>query len=54
MGKAAGGPLMRALTGVFETMPNSILVKPDGSEHTIAVENRTTVMEAGRDANLGM
>ena len=35
-------------------MPNIILVKPDGSEHTIAVENGTTVMEAGRDANLGI
>ena len=35
-------------------MPNIIFVKPDGSEHTIAVENGTTVMEAGRDANLGI
>ena len=35
-------------------MPNIILVKPDGSEHTIAVENGTMVMEAGRDANLGI
>ena len=35
-------------------MPNIIFVKPDGSEHTIVVENGTTVMEAGRDANLGI
>ena len=35
-------------------MPNIIFFKPDGSEHTIAVENGTTVMEAGRDANLGI
>ena len=35
-------------------MPNIIFVKPDGSEHMIAVENDTTVMEAGRDANLGI
>ena len=35
-------------------MPNIIFVKPDESEHTIAVENGTTVMEAGRDANLGI
>ena len=35
-------------------MPNIIFVKPDGSEHAIAVANGTTVMEAGRDANLGI
>ena len=35
-------------------MPDIIFVKPDGSEHLIAVENGTTVMEAGRDANLGI
>ena len=35
-------------------MPNIIFVKPDGSENAIAVENGTTVMEAGRDANLGI
>ena len=35
-------------------MPNIIFVKPDGSEHIINVENGTTVMEAGRDANLGI
>ena len=47
-------PLIYAQAGVLETMPNIIFVKPDGSEHTIAVENGTTVMEAGRDANLGI
>ena len=35
-------------------MPKIIFVKPDRSEHTIVVENGTTVMEAGRDANLGL
>ena len=35
-------------------MPNIIFVKPDRSEHTIAVESGVTVMEAGRDANLGI
>jgi ferredoxin len=35
-------------------MPKIIFVKPDLSEHTIVVENGTTVMEAGRDANLGI
>ena len=35
-------------------MPKIIFVKPDLSEHTIDVENGTTVMEAGRDANLGI
>ena len=35
-------------------MPTIIFVKPDGGEHSIAVENGTTVMEAGRDANLGI
>ena len=37
-----------------ETMPNIIFVKPDGTEHIITVENGSTVMEAGRDANLGI
>ena len=45
---------MRLLAGVCETMPNIIFVKSDGSEHKIAVENGTTLMEAGRDANLGI
>ena len=35
-------------------MPNIIFVKPDRSEHKIAVEIGVTVMEAGRDANLGI
>jgi ferredoxin len=35
-------------------MPNIIFVTPDGNEHTVAVENGVTVMEAGRDANLGI
>ena len=35
-------------------MPKIIFVKPDLSEHMIVVENGTTVMEAGRDANLGI
>ena len=35
-------------------MPKIIFAKPDLSEHTIVVENGTTVMEAGRDANLGI
>jgi 2Fe-2S ferredoxin len=39
---------------VGETMPNIIFVTPDGTEHNVAVENGTTVMEAGRDANLGI
>ena len=35
-------------------MPNIIFVTPDGTEHNVGVENGTTVMEAGRDANLGI
>ena len=35
-------------------MPNIIFVTPDGTEHNVAVENGTTVMEAGRNANLGI
>ena len=35
-------------------MPNIIFVTPDGTEHNVVVENGTTVMEAGRDANLGI
>ena len=35
-------------------MPKIIFVKPDGTEHIITVENGSTVMEAGRDANLGI
>ena len=47
-------PSTEALPGVCETMPKIIFVKPDRSEHTIVVENGTSVMEAGRDANLGI
>ena len=43
-----------ARPGVYEIMPKIIFVKPDRSEHTIVVENGTSVMEAGRDANLGI
>jgi 2Fe-2S ferredoxin len=35
-------------------MPNIIFTKPDGSEHNVTVENGVTVMEAGRDAGLGI
>ena len=35
-------------------MPNIIFVTPDGNEHNLVVENGTTVMEAGRDGNLGI
>ena len=35
-------------------MPNIIFLTPDGTEHNVVVENGTTVMEAGRDANLGI
>ena len=35
-------------------MPNIIFIKSDGSEHKIAADNGTTVLEAGRDSNLGI
>ncbi len=35
-------------------MPNIIFVTPDGYEHNVTVDNGTTIMEAGRDANLGI
>ena len=35
-------------------MPNIIFVTPDGAEHQVAVEDGVTVMEAGRDAGLGI
>ena len=35
-------------------MPNIIFVTPDGTGQNVAGENGTTVMEAGRDANLGI
>jgi ferredoxin len=36
------------------TMPKIVFVTPDGQEHNIAVDNGVTVMEAGRDAGLGI
>ena len=35
-------------------MPNVIFIEPDGSEHNVFVELGATVMEAGRDAGLGI
>jgi len=35
-------------------MPNIIFTKPDGTEENIIVETGVTVMEAGRDAGLGI
>ena len=35
-------------------MPNIIFIKPDGNEHNVTVEPGATVMEAGRDAGLGI
>ena len=35
-------------------MSNIIFIKPDGSEHNVTVENGVNVMEAGRDARLGI
>ena len=35
-------------------MPSIIFTKPDGSEHNVTVETGVTVMEAGRDAGLGI
>lgn len=35
-------------------MPNIIFTKPDGTEKNITVETGVTVMEAGRDAGLGI
>ena len=35
-------------------MPNIIFSKPDGTEENITVETGVTVMEAGRDAGLGI
>ena len=52
--RGRGLPAKLGTAGVVEDMPNIIFVKPDGSEHKIAVESGTTVMEAGRDANLGI
>ena len=35
-------------------MPNIIFMTPDGREHTVTVDDGVTLMEAGRDANLGI
>lgn len=35
-------------------MPNIIFTTPDGREHTVTVDEGITLMEAGRDANLGI
>ena len=35
-------------------MPNIIFTKPDGTEENVTVETGVTVMEAGRDAGLGI
>jgi 2Fe-2S ferredoxin len=35
-------------------MPKLIFIKSDGSTHDFDVVNGTTIMEAGRDANMGI
>ena len=35
-------------------MPTVNFMKPDGSAHTISVDEGTTLMEAGRDNNMGI
>ena len=35
-------------------MPNIIFTTPDGKEHKVTVDVGVTLMEAGRDANLGI
>jgi 2Fe-2S ferredoxin len=35
-------------------MPKLIFIKSDGSTHDFDVANGTTIMEAGRDANMGI
>ena len=35
-------------------MPTVVFIKPDGSAHTISVDEGTTLMEAGRDNNMGI
>lgn len=54
LGVVWDSPYTLARPGVCEIMPKIIFVKPDRSEHTIVVDNGTSVMEAGRDANLGI
>ena len=35
-------------------MPKITFIKADGSEHALDVENGSTLMEAGRDHNMGL
>jgi len=35
-------------------MPKLIFIKSDGSKHDFDVENGASIMEAGRDANMGI
>ena len=35
-------------------MPNIVFVKSDGTEHNVSANDGVSVMEAGRDANLGI
>jgi len=35
-------------------MPTVNFIKPDGSAHIISVDEGTTLMEAGRDNNMGI
>lgn len=35
-------------------MPTVNFIKPDGSAHTISIDEGTTLMEAGRDNNMGI
>ena len=35
-------------------MPTIIFTTPDGKEHNVTVDEGVTLMEAGRDANLGI
>ena len=35
-------------------MPTITFVKSDGSSHDVTVDSGTTIMEAGRDANMGL
>ena len=35
-------------------MPTIIFTTPDGKQHDVSVDEGVTVMEAGRDANLGI
>tara|TARA_B100001057_G_scaffold187227_1_gene188058 strand:- start:167 stop:481 length:315 start_codon:yes stop_codon:yes gene_type:complete len=35
-------------------MPTITFTTPDGKQHDVSVDNGVTIMEAGRDANLGI